>query len=178
MINKILWNLINTGEVISFIDDVIVGTEEEEGYDKVVEEVVKRLAENNLYMKLEKSKQKVREIVFLEVVIRLEEIKIEKEKVKGVLDWPIPKEVKNIQKFLGLINYYQQFIQDFTAIAKPLHNLVKKNQKWYWIEKQEKVFKELKEKLVVPNLDKKMRMEVDISDYATRGVLSMEYNDG
>jgi len=41
------------------------------------------------------------------VVIRLEEIKIEKEKVKGVLDWPIPKEVKNIQKFLGLINYYQ-----------------------------------------------------------------------
>ena len=146
MINKILWNLINTGEVISFIDDVIVGTEEEEGYDKVVEEVVKRLAENNLYMKLEKSKQKVREIGFLEVVIRLEEIKIEKEKVKGVLDWPIPKEVKNIQKFLGLINYYQQFIQDFTAIAKPLHNLVKKNQKWYWIEKQEKVFKELKEK--------------------------------
>ena len=86
MINKILWNLINTGEVISFIDDVIVGTEEEEGYDKVVEEVVKKLAENNLYMKLEKSKQKVREIGFLEVVIRLEEIKIEKEKVKGVLD--------------------------------------------------------------------------------------------
>jgi len=41
------------------------------------------------------------------VVIRLEEIKIEKEKIKRVLDWPIPKEVKNIQKFLGLINYYQ-----------------------------------------------------------------------
>ena len=146
MINKILWNLINTGEVISFIDDVIVGTEDEEEYDKVVEEVVKKLAENNLYIKLEKSKQKVRKIGFLEVVIRLEEIKIEKEKIKRVLDWPISKEVKNIQKFLGLINYYQQFIQDFTAIAKPLHNLVKKNQKWYWIEKQEKVFKELKEK--------------------------------
>ena len=146
MINKILWNLINTGEVVSFIDDVIVGTEDKEGYDKVVEEVVKRLAENNLYIKLEKSKQKVRKIGFLEVVIRLEEIKIEKEKIKRVLDWPIPKEVKNIQKFLGLINYYQQFIKDFAAIAKPLHNLVKKDQKWYWIEKQEKAFKELKEK--------------------------------
>ena len=148
MINKILWNLINTGEVVSFIDDVIVGTEDEEEYDKVVEEVVKKLAENNLYIKLEKSKQKVRKIGFLEVVIRLEEIKIEKEKIKRVLDWPISKEVKNIQKFLGLINYYQQFIQDFTAIAKPLHNLVKKNQKWYWIEKQEKAFKELKEKFI------------------------------
>ena len=148
MINKILWNLINTGEVVSFIDDVIVGTEDEEEYDKVVEEVVKKLAENNLYIKLEKSKQKVRKIGFLEVVIRLEEIKIEKEKIKRVLDWPISKEVKNIQKFLGLINYYQQFIKDFAAIAKPLHNLVKKDQKWYWIEKQEKAFKELKEKFI------------------------------
>ena len=68
-------------------------------------------------MKLEKSKWKVREIGFLEVVIRLEEIKIEKGKIKRVLDWPIPKEVKNIQIFLELINYYQQFIKDFTAIA-------------------------------------------------------------
>ena len=56
MMNKILQNLINTGEVVSFLDDVIVGTKEEEGYNEVVEEVVKRLAENNLYIKPEKCK--------------------------------------------------------------------------------------------------------------------------
>ena len=56
MINKILQDLINTREVISFIDDVIVGTEEEKGHNKVVEEVVKRLAENNLYVKPKKYK--------------------------------------------------------------------------------------------------------------------------
>ena len=49
--NEILWNLINTGEVVSFIDDIIVGTEKEEGYNEVVEEVVKRLAESDLYVK-------------------------------------------------------------------------------------------------------------------------------
>jgi len=54
MMNEILWDLINTGEVVSFIDNVIVRIEEEEGHDEVVEEVVKRLAENDLYMKLEK----------------------------------------------------------------------------------------------------------------------------
>ena len=54
--NKILQNLINTGKVASFIDDIIVGIEEKEEYDEVVEEVVKRLAENDLYMKLEKCK--------------------------------------------------------------------------------------------------------------------------
>jgi len=56
MINKILWNLINTGKVVSFIDNVILGMEEEEGHDEVVKEVVRRLAEKNLYVKLEKCK--------------------------------------------------------------------------------------------------------------------------
>ena len=84
--NKILQNLINTGKVASFIDDVIIGTEKEKKYNKVVEKVVKRLVENNLYIKLEKCKWKVIEVGYLGVVIESEEIKIEEEKVKGVLD--------------------------------------------------------------------------------------------
>ena len=85
MINEILWNLINTGKVASFINNVIVEIEKA-GYDEIVEEVVKRLVENDLYVKLEKCKWKVREVGFLEVVIRLEGIKMEKEKIKGMLD--------------------------------------------------------------------------------------------
>ena len=62
--------------------------------------------------------------------------------------------------------------------------MVKKDKKWDWMEKQEKAFRELKEKftkepvLVTPDLDKKMRMEVDASDYVTGGVLSIEGKDG
>jgi len=56
MMNKILWDLINTGKVASFIDNVIIGTEIEKEPNEIVEEVVKRLAENNLYVKLEKYK--------------------------------------------------------------------------------------------------------------------------
>ena len=56
IMNEILCDLINTGKVVSFIDDVIIGTEGEEGYNEFVEEVVKRLAKNNLYVKLEKCK--------------------------------------------------------------------------------------------------------------------------
>ena len=146
MMNKILWDLINTGEVVSFIDDVIVEIEGEEGYNEVVEEVVRRLTENDLYVKPEKGKWKVKEVGFLEVVIGPERIKMEEEKIKGVLDWPTLKGVKDVQKFLGLINYYQQFIKDFTIIARPLHDMVKKNQKWDWTENQEKAFQDLKDK--------------------------------
>ena len=100
------------------------------------------------------------------------------------MEWPTPKCVKEMQKFLGLVNYYCQFIKGFALIARPLHDLVKKDQKWNWMERQEKVFRELKEQfmkelvLAVLDLDKKMRMEVDTLDYATDRVLLMEYQDG
>jgi len=69
----------------------------------------------------------VRKVGFLEVVIRSEVIKIEQEKMKGVLDWLPLKEVKNIQKFLELANYYWQLIEDFMSIVKLLYDLVKKD---------------------------------------------------
>jgi len=130
MMNELLRDLINTGKVAAFIDDVIVGTEMEEEHNELVAEVIKRLEENDLYVKPEKCKWKVREVGFLGVVIGLEGIKMEKEKVKGVLEWPTPKCVKNVQKFLGLANYYCQFIEGFASIARPLHDLVKKEKKW------------------------------------------------
>ena len=108
---------------------------------------------------------------------------MEEEKVKDMLDWPTPKCVKDVQKFLGLANYYHQFIEGFASIARPLHNMVKKDQKWDWTKKQEEAFRELKKRftkepvLAVPDLDKKMRMEVDVSDYTMGGVLPMECED-
>jgi len=88
--------LINTREVASFIDNAIVRMEEEKEHDEEIEEVVKRLIENNLYVKPEKCKWKVRKVGFLGVVIEQEGIKMKKKKVKGVLDWPTPKRVKDI----------------------------------------------------------------------------------
>ena len=65
--------------------------------------------------------------------------------MKRVLESPTPKYVKDIQKFLGLANYYYRFIQDFVSIASLLYDTVKKDKKWEWMERQEEAFKELKE---------------------------------
>jgi len=85
MMNEILRDIINEGKVAVFVDDVLVGTETEEGHDKIVEEVLRRLEENNLYVKPEKCAWKVRKIGFLDVVIGPSGIEMEKEKVDGVL---------------------------------------------------------------------------------------------
>ena len=120
MMNKILRNLINTRKVASFIDNVIVGTEEKEGYNEVVEEVVKRLAEKNLYVKLEKCKQKVRKIGFLGVVIGPEGIKIQQENMKAVLDWPTLDKIKNVQNFFRTCQLLQVIcITNFIQLVSP-----------------------------------------------------------
>ena len=130
MMNKLLRDLINTGKVATFIDDVIVGMETKEGHDKIVAEVIRKMEENDLYVKLEKYRWKIRKVEFLGVVIGLEVIKMEEGKVKGVLEWPTSKCVKDMQKFLGLANYYYQFIEGFTSIARLLHDTMKKDKKW------------------------------------------------
>jgi len=56
-------------------------------------------------------------------------IKMQEKKVMGVLEWPRPKTVKEMQKLLGLANYYRQFVKDFTKIAKLMHKLVRKDKK-------------------------------------------------
>jgi len=113
IINKLLRDLINIEKMGSFINDIMVETESEKGYNKLVEEILRRLEENNLYIKLEKCRWKVREIDFLKVVIEPEEIKMEKEKIKAVLDWPVPKSVKNIhqncKEWTSFILFYFHF---------------------------------------------------------------------
>ena len=181
--NDILRDLIDTGDIAAFMDDVLVGTEDEKKHNEIVGEVLRRIEENDLYIKPEKYVWKVKEIDFLGLVMGAEGIKMQEKKVTGVLEWPRPKMVKEVQKFLGLANYYRRFIKDFAKLAKPLYKLVRKDKKWNWEEEQKVAFKELKRVftirpvLVVPDLDKEIRVEVNTSEYAIKGVLLMKCED-
>jgi len=130
MMNDLFRDLINQGDTVIFINDILVAIDTEEEHDELVEEVLKRLEENDLFIKPEKCKWKVREVEFLGVVIGPRGVEMQKEKVEGVLNWPASRNVKEVQKFLDLANYYRKFIKDFTRIAAPLHTLVRKEQKW------------------------------------------------
>jgi len=184
MMNNLFRDLINKGDIATFINNILVATDTEEGHDKLVEEVLKRLEENDLFVKPEKCKWKVREVEFLGVVISPKGVEMQKKKVKGVLSWPAPRNVKEVQKFLGLANYYRRFIENFARIAAPLHMLVRKEQKWKWKREQEEAFEKLKTVfttepiLAIPDINREMRVEADASDYATGRVLSTKCKDG
>jgi len=184
MINDLFRDLINQGDMATFIDNILVATDMEEGHNELVEEILRRLEENDLFVKPEKCKWKVREVEFLGVVIGPKGVEIQKEKVERVLNWPAPRNVKEVQKFLGLANYYRRFIKNFARIAALLHMLVRKEQKWKWEKEQKEVFEELKmvfttePVLAIPDIDREMRVEADALDYTTERVLSMKCEDG
>jgi len=129
MMNDLLRDLVVEEKVVVFIDDVMIAMEIEEGHDEIVEEVLRRLEENNLFVKPEKCIWKVREMGFLGVIIGEDGVRIEKEKVQGVIEWLVPKSMKDVQKFLGLANYYRWFVKDFAKIAKSLYKMMRKKNK-------------------------------------------------
>ena len=114
--NDLLRDLVVEEKVAVFIDNVMIVTETEEEHDKIVEEVLKRLEENDLFVKLEKCAWKVKEVEFLGVIIGEDGVRMKKKKVQRVIEWPVPKSMKDIQKFLGLANYYRQFVRDSAPI--------------------------------------------------------------
>ena len=183
MINDLLRDLVVEEKVAVFIDDVMIAMEIEEEHDEIVEKKLKRLEENNLFVKLEKYVWKIREVKFLGVIIEEDKVRMEKKKVQGVVEQLVPKSIKDIQKLLELENYYRWFVKDFAKIARSLHEMTIKEIKQSWEKKQQKVFEELKERftielvLVTPDLDREMRLEADASDFTIEEVLSMKYEN-
>ena len=129
MMNDLLRDLVVEEKVAVFIDDVMIATETKEGYDEIVKEVLRRLEENDLFVKPEKCVWKVREVGFLRVIIGKDGVRMEKEKVQRVIEWPVPRSTKDVQKFLGPANYYRWFVKDFARIAKLLYEITRKETK-------------------------------------------------
>jgi len=181
MMNEILRDMINEGKVVAFVDDMLVGTEK--GHNEVVDEVLRRLEENDLYVKPEKCVWKVRKVPFLGVVMGEGRVEMEEDKVEGVLKWPTPQCMRDVRKFLGLANYYRRFVKNFAKVALPMNRLTRKDEKWKWGEEQQAAFEQLKSVfttrpvLATLELDKEFRVEADASNFATGGVLSVKCDD-
>lgn len=180
-INSIFNDLIGV-TVLIYFDDILVFSEVESEHEGHVNTVLERLKENGLYLKLSKCKFYQKEVKFLGFIVSSKGIRPDSDHIKDVLDWPTPKDRKDVQKFLGLINFSHQFIKDFAGIARPLNDLLRKDQPFIWEDKQRIAFETLKRGLTSapllkhPDLDKQFILETDSSDFALGEVLLQEYD--
>jgi hypothetical protein len=184
LMNSILVDLITQAEVAVYMDDILIYSHNLEHHHKIVCEVLKRLQEYNLYLKPEKCKFEKQEMEYLGMIIRPGEVQIDPGKVAAVKDWPTPTTLKEVRVFIGFANFYRRFIKDFATVARPLHDLTKKDMPWQWHAEQQKAFNWLKEKfccepiLKVYDPELPTQVEVDASGFATGGILSQKHKDG
>jgi hypothetical protein len=121
--------------VVVFIDDILVYSKNEEEHAEHLHVVLQRLREHHLYAKLSKCDFWLKEIKFLGHTISQAGIAVDPDKVQEVMNWKPPTTVRQIRSFLGLADYYRRFIPDFSRIAKPITELLKKEAKFVWGQK-------------------------------------------
>ena len=105
-------------------------------------------------------------------------------KVKALIEWPTPTNVRELRAVLGFGNYYKDFIEDYSKIARPLHNLTRKNVPWKWEDEEQEAFDTLKHRFTSypvlrnPDPDKRYILDTDASAFAVGATLQQEFEDG
>ena len=130
-----------------YLDDMIVHSMTFEEYLVHINTVFKLLREAGLKLNPEKCTWCANEIKILGHIVAFQEIKMDIIKVMAVKNWGIPRNVKQVQEFLGFANYYRRFIKNFSHMAKPLYDLLKKDKQFIWTNDSNNALEILKKKL-------------------------------
>jgi len=197
-INQALIGLIDVTCIV-YLDDVLIFSGTEEEHVEHVREILQRLREAKLYVKLSKCEWHTQRTEFLGYIVTPEGVTVDQERIKTIQEWPLPKTVRDIRVFVGFMNYYRRFIAKFSKLALPLTKLTQKgpgaargghamrreeSQPLDLGEEGRKAFQTLKDSfLQVPILahferDRKTKVEVDASGGAISGILSQLVPDG
>jgi len=180
MMNDIFRTLIAEGIIVVYLDNILIFTKIEEKHERAVHRVLEVLVEHKLFLRLEKCEFYQKQIEYLRLVISENKVEIDPVKVTGVCDWPILENRTNVQAFIGFVNFYRRFIQDFLTIARLLFDLTHSDKAWNWNVKEREAFKRLKiavttaPVLVSPQDLEPFCIEADSSNFASRAVLSQQ----
>ena len=169
MMNEIFHNM--SDMCVVYINDLMIFTEKnnQEEHNRVMLEVLRRLCDNDLFVKPEKCCFRVTEVDFLDMIVSHDGIKMNPE-----------TSVKQVHTFLGLGNFYRCFVKDYAIISHPMVDLTCKDIVFNFGDKERALFKALKAAfttvpvLQYPDQDRKFRLETDVSEFAIGGVIDIK----
>jgi hypothetical protein len=144
--------------VVVFIDDILIYSKTKEDHANHLCIILQRLRDHHLYAKFSKCEFWLDSVKFLGHTISSEGISVDPTKVQEVMDWKPPTSVHQIRSFLGLAGYYRRFIPDFSKIAKPMTELLRKEVKFCWDDKCDKAFHTLRKLLTTARRDRSLSL--------------------
>jgi transposase InsO family protein len=177
IMQEIFSDLIDEGHVIVYLDDILIFHESPSKLTELTHEVLRRFLKWDLYLKPEKCSFAKDTIEYLGFIVSNGHIKMDPEKVSGIMNWPQPANVKKVQSFLGFCNFYRRFIKDYSTIARPLFDLTKKDIPFVWGTAQQQAYDALLHAfttaplLALPDPTKPYRLITDASDFAIGAIL-------
>ena len=182
MMNSIFWESLHEEVLANYMDDFVILAKTMKKLEEQTIQFLKIAEKHNLCFKWSKCNFNIEEIPILGVIVGKGQVQIEQDKIKVVKEWKTPTKIKEVESFLGFVNFYRRFIQNFSHMAKPLNKL-KEKKEWIWTEEYQQVFKELKEKitsqpvLFLLKREGKFSVEMDASGHAIGKVLSQEQKE-
>src|ERR1700742_1411259 len=170
--------------VVVYMDDLLIYSDTPEEHREHVREILRRLRKHRLFANADKCEFGVSTVEFLGYILSPQGLRMSEEKIKVIVDWPVPRKVKDVQAFLGFANFYRRFIFRYSDITVPLTRLTQKNTTWNWSPECQAAFDFLKTAFTsAPILahwepNRPLIVETDASDYALAAILSIILTNG
>ncbi len=185
MMDNIFCEEIAQGWLKIYMDDLIVASEDDEHIHRQrVDQVLHKIKVHDLFLKAKKCSFHKKKVEYLGMIIGQGKVEMDPVKVEGIVKWPTPATVKDVRSFLGFCNFYHSFIANFSAVAQPLNDLMKKLYQWTWGTNEQASFDTLKDLcssypvLHSPDWTKQFFMDTDTSDFTLGVIISQEFTDG
>jgi RNase H-like domain found in reverse transcriptase/Reverse transcriptase (RNA-dependent DNA polymerase)/Integrase zinc binding domain/Integrase core domain len=179
LMNHVLRHFIGKFCVVYF-DDILIYSRSLDEHVEHLRLLFFALREAKLYAKISKCMFCLEEVTFLGYRVSIHGIKVDEEKVMAIREWPVPKSVSDVRSFHGLASFYRRFVRDFSTIAAPLTEIMKKEVGFRWENEQQIAFDTLKDRLssapilVLPDFNKAFEIECDASGKGIGAVLLQE----
>jgi hypothetical protein len=180
--NDILMNYLNEF-VITYLDDIIVYSNSKREHIKHVRKILQRLRVTNIQTNVDKCEFHITETKCLEMIMSRDDIKMNLEKMKAIVEWKKYTHLKEVQTFLRFVNFYRRFIKNFFKVAKSLVKLIRKDQTFSWSKDCQATFDELKKRVIETSILSYFSSELetflksDSSDYVSVEILSQKEDD-
>ena len=162
----------------SYLDDVIIVTETFEEHLRWLRHVLKRIADAGLTINREKSEFCRSEVKYLGVLVNRDGFRPDPDKIAPIMDYPVPKNLKQLRRFLGMASWYRKFLENFATIAEPLTSLTKKGVKYEWSDAHRYAFEQVKALVASapvlhrPSFEHQFIIHTDASDTGLGAVLT------
>jgi len=170
--------------IFVYLDDLLITSATFDEHITLLSEVAQRLAKANLTINVEKSKFVLRQVKYLGYLVGEGCLRSDPDKVRAIVEFPVPKTAKQIRRFLGMSGWYRRFIQNYAILATPLTNLLKKGIKINWSAEAQSSFDALKDALITapvlahPNFTEPFYIQCDASSTGVGSVLFQLTSDG